>query len=287
MKTIGGKKEINLFLLPAIIYLIIFTIYPTIYTWYISFRNYSFGENSFVGLKNYQSLIFSDEVFLTSLYNTFFYVVLAVAVEFILGLAIAILFNKDIKGKSLALVFLMLPMIIPPVVSALTFLMMYDPTLGLPSYILKTLFSIQGPSLLTDPRWAKLAVIFIDIWQWTPFMVIMLLAGMQYIPTTVKEAAKVDGANSIQSFFHIILPLMKRIIILAIIFRAMDAFKAFESIFITTRGGPGYTTQTMNIYNYLISFNYLKFGRAGALSIILLLIVSLFITVLVKFLRSE
>lgn len=287
MKRVVGDKKIGLFLGPAIIYIIIFTIYPTIYTWYISFRNYGFGENFFVGLNNYKRLILSDNVFLMSFYNSFFYVVLAVAAEFIFGLAIAMLFNRDIKGKSIALIFLMLPMIIPPVVSALTFKMMYDPTLGLPSHLLKVLFSIQGPSWLTDPHWVKLAVISIDVWQWTPFMVLMFLAGMQYIPTTIFEAAKVDGASNLQSFFYITLPLLKRIIILAIIFRSMDAFKAFESIFITTRGGPGYTTQTMNIYNYLISFNYLKFGKAAALSIIMLFVISLFVTLLIRFLRNE
>jgi len=283
----GRRKEIGLFLGPAVIYLILFTIYPTIYTWYISFRNYSFGENFFVGLNNYRLLIFSDKVFLVSLYNTFFYVVLAVTVEFVLGLAIAMLFNQDLKGKNTALILLMLPMIIPPVVSALTFLMMYDPTLGLPSHLLKVLFSTQGPCWLTDPRWAKLAVISIDVWQWTPFMVLIFLAGLQYISPTIVEAAKVDGANTLQNFFYITLPLLKKIIIIAIIFRTMDAFKAFESIFVTTRGGPGYNTQTMNIYNYLISFNYLKFGKAAALSIIILFMIILFATYLARFLRSE
>jgi len=237
-------------------------------------------------LRNYIDL-FKDNVFYISLKNTLFYVVFAVSFEFVMGMAIALLFNQSFKGKSIALIFFMLPMIIPPVVSALSFLMMYDPTLGLMNYVLKTLFHISGATWLTDPKTAIWAVVSIDIWQWTPFVTLVLLAGLQYLPKETMEAARIDGANSIQIFFFITLKLMRKIIMIALLFRTVEAFKAFESIFITTKGGPGYNTRTLNIFAYLKGFEFMKFGEAATLAIVMLFVSSLLITVLRKFFSKE
>jgi len=237
-------------------------------------------------LRNYIDL-FKDNVFYISLKNTLFYVVFAVSFEFVMGMAIALLFNQSFKGKSIALIFFMLPMIIPPVVSALSFLMMYDPTLGLMNYVLKTLFHISGATWLTDPKTAIWAVVSIDIWQWTPFVTLVLLAGLQYLPKETMEAARIDGANSIQIFFSITLKLMRKIIMIALLFRTVEAFKAFESIFITTKGGPGYNTRTLNIFAYLKGFEFMKFGEAATLAIVMLFVSSLLITVLRKFFSKE
>ena len=280
------KVEIFTFILPGLIFLVLFSLYPTLFTWYTSFRDYSVFSNSFNGLRNYIDL-FKDNVFYISLKNTLFYVVFAVSFEFVMGMAIALLFNQSFKGKSIALIFFMLPMIIPPVVSALSFLMMYDPTLGLMNYVLKTLFHISGATWLTDPKTAIWAVVSIDIWQWTPFVTLVLLAGLQYLPKETMEAARIDGANSIQIFFSITLKLMRKIIMIALLFRTVEAFKAFESIFITTKGGPGYNTRTLNIFAYLKGFEFMKFGEAATLAIVMLFVSSLLITVLRKFFSKE
>lgn len=279
------RKELLFFLIPALSYLIIFSIYPTIYTWFISFRSYRIFENKFVGFENYITL-FKDSVFYVSLVNTLFYVVMAVGVEFLLGLAIALLFNQNFKGKSIAIIFLMLPMIIPPVVSALTFLMLYDPTLGLINYLINSLFGFSAVSWLTEPSTAKWAVVSIDVWQWTPFVALVLLAGLQYLPKETLEAARIDGANSFQLFYRITLPLIKKVIIIALLFRLVEAFKAFESIYITTKGGPGYATRTLNIYSYLKAFEFLKFGESSAMAIIMLFVASFLVMILIKVFRS-
>jgi len=281
-----GKKEIYYFVLPAISFLIIFSIYPTIYTWYISFRDFTMFGDNFTGIRNYVRL-FTSTIFPRLIYNTLFYVIIAVILEFVFGLGIAILFNQHFKGKSIALVFLMLPMIIPPVVSALSFFMLYDPTLGFANYLLNTLFNIQGAAWFTDPSTALWAVVSVDVWQWTPFMALILLAGLQYIPKEVMEAARIDGANTFAIFYYIIIRIMKKVIIIAVMFRTVEAFKAFESIYITTRGGPGNVTRTLNIHSYLTAFNFMRFGEAAAIAIIMLFISAFLLTFLSKAMREE
>lgn len=273
------------FLLPALLYLLAFSLYPTVYTWYISFREYRVFEDRLSGVRNYISLI-KDNIFFRSLLNTLFYVIVAVAIEIILGLFIALLFNQTFRGKSIAIILLILPMIIPPVVSSLTFLMLYDPTLGFINYFLKLFFNVTGRSWLTDPSTAKWAVISIDVWQWTPFVVLILLAGLQYLPKEVVEAARIDGANSWQLFWRVTLPLLKRVIVVALLFRTVEAFKAFESIYVTTKGGPGYATRTLNIYSYLKAFEFLKFGESAAMAIVMLFIASFLIMGLIRVFRS-
>jgi len=284
MKT--KKIEIFAFILPGLLFLLIFSLYPTLFTWYTSFRDFSIFSNNFTGLRNYIEL-FKDNVFYISLKNSLLYVIFAVGFEFVIGMAIAILLNQNFKGKSIALIFIMLPMIIPPVVSALSFYMMYDPTLGLMNYFLKNFFHISGAAWLTDPKTAIWSVVLIDIWQWTPFVSLVLLAGLQYLPKETMEAARIDGANSIQIFFSITLKLMRKIIMIALLFRTVEAFKAFESIFITTKGGPGYNTRTLNIYAYIKGFEFMKFGEAATLAILMLFVSSFLISIFRKFFSKE
>lgn len=280
-----NKSVVIIFLLPTLLYLLIFSLYPTLYTWFISFREYRIFENRFVGIENYVSL-FRDNIFFRSLLNTVFYVGIAVTLELLLGLMIALLFNQEFRGKSIATMLLMLPMIIPPVVSSLTFLMLYDPTLGLVNHLLKV-FGFSGISWLTEPNTARWAVVSIDIWQWTPFVALILLAGLQYLPKEVVEAAKIDGANPFQLFWHITLPLLKGVITVALLFRTVEAFKAFESIYVTTKGGPGYATRTVNVYSYLKAFEFLKFGESAAMAIIMLFVASFLVAGLIRIFRGD
>jgi len=264
-------------LLPVLLYLIAFVIFPTIFTWWMSFSDYGMGNRGFIGLRNYFYLA-HDAVFQQSLLNTLYLVSVAVLLELVLGFLIALLINRLFRGKTLVLWFILLPMIVAPVVVGLVFRVLYDPSLGLINYLLG-LVGITGPEWLTTPKLAMPSIILIDVWQWTPFMVLLLLAGLQYIPKSITEAAQVDGASGLGLLRYVTLPLMKNFIVIAVMFRAMDCFNnTFAQIFMTTRGGPGHATETLPIYAYRLGFMFLKFGRAAAVSIILFFVILLFIT---------
>jgi len=243
----------------------------------MSFSSYSLGVNKFVGFKNYLYLS-SEPIFHQVLLNTLYLVCVAVLIELVLGFIVALLLNRPFRGKALVFWFILLPMIVAPVVVGLAFRVLYDPTLGLINYILG-LIGIAGPEWLTTASFAMPSIILIDVWQWTPFMVLLLMAGLQYIPKSIIEAAQVDGASKLGVFRYITLPQMKNIIVVAVIFRAMDCFNnTFAPIFMTTRGGPGRATEILPIYAYRVGFVFTKFGRAAAISLMLFFIILLFVT---------
>ncbi len=270
-------KHRYLFLLPVVFYLVAFVIFPTVYTWKMSFSSYSLGVNKFVGFNNYIYLA-NDPTFHQVLLNTLYLVCVAVLVELLLGLIIALFLNRSFRGKSIVFWFILLPMIVAPVVIGLAFRVLYDPSLGLINHVL-SLLGISGPAWLTTASLAMPSIILIDVWQWTPFMVLLLMAGLQYIPRSVVEAAQVDGASKLGLFRYITLPMMKNFIVVAVIFRAMDCFNnTFAQIFMTTRGGPGRATETLPIYAYRTGFMFTKFGRAAAMTMMLFFVIVLFIT---------
>lgn len=263
--------------LPIIIYLFLFVLFPTFYTWYMSLCEYDWRGVTFSGLTNYLELV-KDDIFWKSLLNSLYLGGGAVGIEFLLGFFIALVLNRNFFGRSFVLWVILLPMIIPPVAVGLTFRILYDPSLGLINYLIQILGG-RGQEWLTNGQMAMLAIIFIDVWEWTPFVTLILLSGLQYIPYEVKEASKIDGASSIQFFRYITLPIMKSIIALALIFRLIDIFnKTFDIIFMTTRGGPGYVTQTLPIYAFYTGFTYLKFGYAATQGIITFFVIVILVS---------
>jgi len=283
--VIAEKNKIK-FLLPVLIYLNLFVIFPTIYTWYMSLSDYGLEGSRFVGVLNYIRIV-KDVIFLRSLLNTFYLVIAAVLIQFVLGMLIALILNRDFIGKHFVYWSILLPMIIAPVVVGLTFRILYDPSLGLINYLI-SMTGFKGPEWLTTPSIAMLSVILVDTWQWTPFMTLLLLAGLQYVPEDVHESAMVDGASSFQRFVFITLPIMKNIIALALIFRSLDCFnKTFDVIYMTTRGGPGYSTETIPTFAYKTAFTYLKFGKAASQSIVLFFAIMLFIISLRALIKEE
>jgi len=274
------------FLLPVLIYLNLFVIFPTIYTWYMSFLEYGLKERKFIWLANFISVI-QDSSFQKSLVNTFTLVIGAVVLQFVIGFFVALVLNRRFYGKPFVYWVVLLPMIVAPVVVGLTFRILYDPALGLINYLI-SIVGLSGPEWLTNSKTAMISVILIDTWQWSPFMALLLLSGLQYVSTDVLEAAVVDGASSRQRFQYITLPLMKNIIALALIFRSLDCFnKTFDIIFMTTRGGPGNSTEIIPTFAYKTAFQYMKFGKAAAQSIILFLTIIIFITILKRVLKEE
>ncbi|HWE63102.1 MAG TPA: sugar ABC transporter permease [Chloroflexota bacterium] len=274
-------------LAPAVVVLAALTLFPISYVAYLSLTDLSANtpDGAFIGLANYQ-LIGSDPAFWDSLRVTGLFTTAAVALEFLLGFGIALLLNRRLRGLGVVRTLLLLPMVMTPVIVGLTWRMLYSPTYGILDYLLAQV-GLAQPGWLDDGHLALWSVVAVDVWQWTPFMFLLLTAGLHSLPTEPYEAARVDGASWYASFRLLTLPLMRNIIIIALIFRAIDAFDTFDIIWVLTNGGPGTTTQTLTIYSYFQSFRWFNFSYGAALSVVMLLIVAVFCIVMAALMRRE
>lgn len=257
---------------PITIFLLSITVFPTIYALVISLQHYELTNplgRVFIGFENYISL-FSDSRFWNAVKVTLIFLVGSLFFEMILGFLLALLISRNFRGNRFVKSVFLLPTITTPVVVGLIWIMMYDPQFGVINYFL-TSIGLDPQNWLANSDAAIWALIAVDVWEWTPFVALVLLAGLQSLPLEPYEAAKVDGANSIQSFFHITLPQMKHYIIIAFIFRFMDAFRWFDTIYVMTKGGPGTATETLNMFGYLTGFEFLNMGYAAAIGIVMLI----------------
>lgn len=270
------SKKIYIFLLlPVLVILISITILPTIYLFYVSLCDFNIKTqfvSQFVGLINYQRL-FHDYKFWTSLRITAVFSAAAVFFEFLIGLCFALLLSREnLKFQGVFLALFITPMVITPVVVGLLWRIMYDPTLGIFNYLIQ----VAGfPKLewLGRSNLALLAIIVTDTWQWTPFLFLMIFAGLQTIPVELFEVAEVEGASAINRFWYITLPMLRQIILVAILFRTIDVLKTFDIIYMMTKGGPGHATENINMHTYLLMFRYLNFGYGSAKIVVMLFIV--------------
>lgn len=261
---------------PAMILLLLMTVVPTLYLFYYAFRHEDLlGPNShWVGFGNFTRVLSDPNIWSDSL-STLQFVVLAVAVELVLGLLLALMLSRKLAETNLLTALFILPLGVAPVVSALVFRVLLDPAYGWVDYYLQTWGLIDQPiDWFGQPVFAWIAVIALDVWQWTPFVALILLAGLQGMPGEPKEAALLDGANSLQMFWHIILPFIKPFIAIALVFRTIEAFKTFASIFVLTGGGPGTSTSLINLDLYRIALQNFDIGAASALGICFLIVLS-------------
>lgn len=278
------------YLFPVIVLLILITLFPLLYSLYVSFTNLrltSTERSMFIGLKNFYEILFTDKRFWRSLYNTFTIAVPALLLEGIFGLAVALLLNRRIHGKRIITVLLILPVVIPPITTGLIWRMLYHEKYGAINGLLYMLGIKKEITWLSTPGLTKFAVILTDVWQWAPFMMMMILAGLQSIPEECIEAAEVDGANALQRFLHITLPMLRYTIMVAALLRIMDLIKLFDVIFVLTAGGPGGTTETISIYTYLVSFRAFRIGYGSALSYLVLIITVILSTYFIKIVRGR
>lgn len=273
----------HLFLLPAVLTFLVLTVYPLAYAVITSFYELDFlkGDTSFVGLDNFKNL-FEHDVFWVSLRNTIIFVIAAVLMEVLLGTALAIYFNS-VKGKGLKLIrtAILLPMLLPPITVALTWKMMYDYQFGIINYIIGW-FGIAPIEWLSSSNLALLSIIITDVWQWTPFVFLIVFASLQAIPEDIYESASVFGANAAQCLRYITLPLLKPTIILVLLLRTIDTFQVFDKMYVLTGGGPGNATETITFYIYRYGFKYFETGYATAASIVLVVFIILFSIVYLK-----
>lgn len=263
---------------PAGIVLFMLTIYPFIANLWYSLLSYELTKpksRPFVGLDNYIHIL-TDPEFLAAAQRTAVYVVAAVGLELILGMLIALLLSQNLHGESIFRSLLVLPLAATPVAVGLIWRLMYNPTGGLVNQILKGVGLPLG-KWIGSPATVLPSLIIVDIWQWTPFVVLILMAGILALPDEPFEAAKIDGANAVQSFLFLTLPMLSPLIYTAALFRIIDSLKTFDTIWVMTGGGPGHASTTINLHAFRTGFEFLHMGSAAAMAI-LMLILAIFVS---------
>ena len=258
-----------LLIAPSMITLVVVSLAPFIYAIYLSFHEAKFGRvRDFIWFDNY-ALLLSDPRFWNSIGVAATFVFIAVPIEFMLGLIGALVLNQNVRGRSLLIPLLFMPTMMAPIVVGLLWKIMLAGSWGFFSYNVLERFNIlEGTSVFASPEFALYALIFVDIWQWTPFMMLAFFAGLQALPLGPYRAAAVDGANPLQMFFHITLPMMTPLLAVIGLLRFIDAFKVFDTIYILTNGGPGTTTETPSILANKMTFEFWNIGEASALAVI-------------------
>ncbi|MDR6951827.1 multiple sugar transport system permease protein [Ancylobacter sp. 3268] len=258
-----------LLIAPSMITLVVVSLAPFIYAIYLSFHEAKFGRvRDFIGFDNYITLL-SDPRFWNSIGVAATFVFIAVPIEFMLGLIGALVLNQNVRGRSILIPLLFMPTMMAPIVVGLLWKIMLAGSWGFFSYNVLERFNILGEtSIFASPELALYALIFVDIWQWTPFMMLAFFAGLQALPLGPYRAAAVDGANPVQMFFHITLPMMTPLLAVIGLLRFIDAFKVFDTIYILTNGGPGISTETPSILANKMTFEFWNIGEASALAVL-------------------
>lgn len=281
----------QVFLLPAVFLLIAFVIFPLLWSLGISFTDVQRGGSPGTGLfgwgfnftgRNYARL-FTDERLHIATRNTVFFVFFGVALQYVLGLALALLLDQPFKGRNLARVIFLLPMMTTPVAVGYLGRMFFDPARSPIADLFQTVPGWFGADpifvpWLTNPAYARWTIVLIESWQWTPFMTLLLLAGLQAIPKELYEAARVDGASGVQIFRSIIFPLLLPISVTTILIRGLEIFKIIDIIVVSTGGGPGSATESLTMYVFRTALTFGNYGYAAAIAFVLLVLVVIFTT---------
>jgi multiple sugar transport system permease protein len=277
---------------PALLLIVFVSVYPFLITiWYSLHKirlNIPAAGRPFVGLQNYVTL-FQSGRFRHSLLITFLFSSAWVAVEFVFGLCIALVLNRRFRGRALVRASVLVPWAMALVITALLWQWMFNPVFGLLNALLMALKIIREPInwLGTTAFSAYLSVLVVDVWRNTPFVALILLAGLQGIPGTLYEAARIDGAGRIGCFVHITMPQLKHAILVALLFRSIDAFRSFDLLYVLTQGGPGRSTEIASLFAYKTLFQYLDFGKGSAATVIMALVTTALSIVYVTSLSSK
>ena len=270
-------------ILPLVAMLVAFTIIPLIYNIWLSFHEYApFRRRlEYVGFENWR-MLFSDSRMWEALGTTMFYFTVVLLVELVLGMAIALLLDAEEFGFGFLRSILTLTLVVPPAIVGMMYLLIEDAEFGVLTYVLE-IFGILDKTtpILATGSLALWGVMLADIWQWTPFMVLIFLAGLRSLPSEPYEAAMLDGASAFMTFRRITLPLLSKVIAVATLIRGIDIFRMFDYVFVMTSGGPGTATYTLSLYSWQQTFSFIKWGYGATLSlftlVIILVIANLFI----------
>ncbi len=274
-----------LLLLPAVLALAAVSLYPTLDGIRASLDRFRYGRDmGFAGWDNF-AVVYNDAVFWQAILTTAMYVVLVVALETLLGLLLALLVARELRYAGLIRVMLILPMTIAPVVVGVIWRLLYASDIGVVDPLFQAL-GLDAPHVLAKPVTAFLALVVVDVWEWTPLLFLIILAGLQSMPQDPLEAARVDGASRWQAFFHHTLPLLRPVLLVAVVLRTIDAVGTFDQVFVLTKGGPGTATQLISIYAYNTAFLFNQYGRAMAMLIGVLAFLIVLMTAAVRLMRQ-
>ncbi|CAN5439183.1 sugar ABC transporter permease [soil metagenome] len=274
---------------PAVLLILALSVYPLLFSIWVLFVNYDFQVpgHAFVGLRNFERVV-TDPIAIRSLWLTIVFSAINVTLEFLLGLGLALAMTKTFRGRGLIISIIIIPLFICPVIVGQAWALILQQPFGPTNYILSQILGYDVRiGWLTESPWNYIAIILADVWQWTPFMFVILLAGLTAIPPNLYEAAELDGVDGWQALWTITLPLLTPMMLLAVTFRLLDAIKLFDTIFIITNGGPGTKTYTSAFYLYTLGFTQFHLGEATAGAWIILILSAILITFLVRRLLRE
>jgi len=260
---------------PSLIFIIVMIIVPLGYNFALSFTDWQMSlvkAPQFLGLANYKNVL-QDERFLNSVWRTIVFSGIAIVIETILGVALAVLINRKFYGRRLVQALMLLPVVATPVAMGMVWQLILEPSIGIGNVIVQALGFAPRPFLATTSFESMFWLIMIDVWEWTPMVMLMVYGGLMTIPQDPYESALIDGANKWQTFTKITLPLASSSILIAVLMRLIDVVKTYDIIYATTQGGPSFATETINIYGYLNMFAYYRFGKAAAISVLFFIVV--------------
>jgi multiple sugar transport system permease protein len=257
---------------PAVAFVILMVVFPFGYAFWLSLMDYKIGQpQQFIGLGNYRALLVDEQFWNGARLSAILYVS-ALAVQLVLGVALGMLLHRVQVMRGLVRTLMVSPFMLPPVVIGMMSIVILDPGMGVANFLLKSAH-LPTSLFLASTDYVIFTVVMIDTWQWTPFVALIVLGGLQSLPTKIYEAASIDGATGWREFFYITLPLLGPTILTAAVLRSVDLLRFFDVIYITTQGGPGYASSTLNIYAYRKAFEFSDLGYASALMITLSTIV--------------
>ncbi len=276
-----------LLLAPAMAILIAMVIYPLVFSLRQSFTDFNLImlDGVWVGFKNYVTA-FSDPDFRASALFTLIFAFVSTATQLVLGFLTALCLARVIHARGFLTILLMLPMMVTPVVVGILWLLMFQPDFSVVNGLLAKL-GIEGPIWLQHPFTARVAVIVADVWQWTPFFTVILLAGVLNLPREVLEAGEIDGATSMQSLTRLVVPMMMPLILITTLIRLIDSFKTFDSIFVMTNGGPNAATEVASLYIYRKGLPYMEIGYAAAMSYLFVIVLTVIAALLIRQLNRQ
>lgn len=272
LSTFFDKNAAWIFPLPAVLALIVLILLPMLANFGISLFDWFIGRPpTFIGLENFSDAL-SDRRFWNGVKNTFYFTALAVPIQLIFGLGVAVLFNREMPAKGLVRTIILMPMVATPVAIALIWALMFNPSLGVLNYFLESL-GLPRSLWVADSSLALPSLVMVDVWQWTPMVALILLAALQGVPQEQVEAARIDGASGFQVFWNVVFPAIRNAMVVALILRSIDALKTFDIIYVITAGGPGIATETLNVFAFKAGFEFFRAGYAATLLIFLMFIV--------------
>jgi multiple sugar transport system permease protein len=273
-------RTLLLMLLPSVVTLVLVVAYPTFSLVHASLQSWNLfaGERTFVGLSNFETIL-RDPIFRRSLARTSVYTVACVSVEVTFGFALGAAFNRELRGVGFLRTLLIAPLLIAPVATGLIWRFMYEPSIGVVNQLLEAV-GFRPVLWISSISLALFSVGVVEVWQWTPFAFLVLLAGMQAIPESLDEAAQLDGASWLRRFWYVQRPLLMPLVSVIVLIRSIDVFRTFDLIYVMTRGGPGNATYLLSFYNYVLGFTQFQMGTASAAALLIMLIAGGFTSVL-------